>query len=97
MLFAFLCKDKPGALQLRLDTRPAHLEWLNGLNAAQKIAFAGPFLDQDGKPDGSLVVVEAANQAEAEAMAANDPYAIAGLFETVDVRAWNWTVNKPES
>ena len=31
MHFAFLCKDKPGSLQVRLDTRPEHLAYLNAL------------------------------------------------------------------
>lgn len=97
MMFALICKDKPGALQIRLDTRPAHLAWLDELNAAKKIAFAGPFLNGEGKPDGSLVVVEAADKAEAEALASRDPYAGAGLFESVEVRAWNWVVNKPSA
>lgn len=59
MLFAFVCKDKPGSLRIRLDTRPVHVAFLEGLNAEKKLAFAGPFLDADGKPNGSLVVVEA--------------------------------------
>lgn len=95
MLFAFLCKDKPGMLQVRLDTRPAHVAHLEALNADKKLAFAGPFLDAEGKPNGSLVVVEAPDAAAAEALAAADPYAKAGLFESVEVRPWNWVFNKP--
>jgi uncharacterized protein YciI len=97
MLFAFVCQDKPGALQVRLDTRPAHIEFLDGLNAEGKLAFAGPFLDGDGKPNGSLVVVKTETIGEARALSAADPYAKAGLFANVDVRAWNWTYNKPEA
>ncbi|MGV3549171.1 YciI-like protein [Rhizobium sp.] len=97
MLFAFVCQDKPGALQLRLDTRPPHVEWLNGLNAAGTLAFAGPFLDGEGNPNGSLVVVKAETLAEAKAISAADPYAKAGLFASVEVRAWNWVFNKPEA
>jgi len=97
MLFALICKDKPGSLQLRLDTRPTHAAYLEELNAAGKLAFAGPFLDAEGKPEGSLVVVEAADKAEAEAIAAADPYALASLFDSVEVRAWNWVFNKPSA
>ena len=95
MLFAFVCKDKPGSLQLRLDTRPPHVAFLEGLNAEGKLAFAGPFLNAEGKPDGSLVVVEAPDLAAAQALSAADPYAKAGLFESVEIRQWNWTFNKP--
>ena len=48
MLYAFLCQDKPDALQLRMDTRPEHVDWLNSINAAGTLTFAGPFLDADG-------------------------------------------------
>ena len=30
MLFALICKDKPGHLQVRLDTRPAHVAYPDG-------------------------------------------------------------------
>ena len=95
MLFAVICKDKPGALQIRLDTRPEHVTFLNGLNESKKLAFAGPFLDADGKPNGSLVVIEAEDQASAEALAASDPYAKAGLFASVEIQPWIWVFNKP--
>jgi uncharacterized protein YciI len=97
MFFAFVCQDKPGALQLRMDTRPAHIAFLDGLNAEGKLVFAGPFLDADGKPNGSLVVVKTETIEEARALSAADPYAKAGLFANVDIRAWNWTYNKPEA
>jgi uncharacterized protein len=97
MLYAFLCQDKPGALRVRMDTRPVHIEWLNGLNAEGKLAFAGPFLGEDEKPNGSLVVVKADSIEEAKALSAADPYAKAGLFASVDIRPWNWTFNKPEA
>ncbi|RUU59532.1 hypothetical protein EOC99_22690, partial [Mesorhizobium sp. M7A.T.Ca.TU.009.01.1.1] len=61
----------------------------------KKLAFAGPFLDAEGKPNGSLVVVEASDLAGAQALSAADPYAKAELFESVEIRPWNWTFNKP--
>ncbi|MER8826285.1 YciI-like protein [Mesorhizobium sp. M0938] len=97
MLFALICKDKPGNLQVRLDARPEHIAFLEGLNGENKLAFAGPFLDADGKPNGSLVVVEAPDLAAAQALSAADPYAKAGLFENVEIRQWNWIFNKPAS
>ena len=97
MHFAFICTDKPGALQVRLDTRPDHVAYLNALDADGKLAFAGPFLGDDGKPVGSLVVVKAETIEEARQIAANDPYAKAGLFANVDVKAWNWVFKNPEA
>ena len=97
MIFALICKDRPGKLELRLATRPAHLDYLTALNAAGKLKFAGPLLDDEGKPVGSLVAVEAGDRAGAEAIAAGDPYARAGLFESVEIHPWNWVFNAPEA
>ena len=95
MLFALHCTDKPDHLQLRIDTRDRHVAFLNELNAKGGLAFAGPFLGADGKPNGSLVVISAPDRATAETIAASDPYARAGLFASVDIRPWNWVFNKP--
>jgi uncharacterized protein YciI len=84
MLFAITCQDKPASLELRLATRPTHLDYLEAHMA--QLVLVGPVLDQDGKPCGSLLVVEAADQAAAEAFAAGDPYAAAGLFAQVEVK-----------
>ena len=84
MLFAIVCEDKPAALELRLATRPTHLEYLDSQGEA--LVQAGPVLDAEGKPCGSVLIVEAADQAAAEAFAAADPYAQAGLFAKVSIR-----------
>ncbi|PDT82003.1 YciI-like protein [Sinorhizobium sp. BJ1] len=97
MLFALLCTDKPGALQLRLDTRPDHVAYLNELNAKGILRIAGPFLGEDGKPTGSLVIVKADTIEEAKAIAEADPYAKAGLFSKVEIKAYNWVFNNPEA
>lgn len=83
MYAAVICRDKPGALDLRMENRPAHLAYLE----ASKVAFAGPFIE-NGSPVGSLVVIEADDLATAEEWAANDPYAKAGLFDAVEIREW---------
>lgn len=97
MLFAFVCKDKPGHLQVRMDTRPAHVDHLNKLNAEGTLKMAGPFLDGDGKPNGSLVIVNVETAEAAKALADSDPYAKAGLFESVEIRPFNWVFNNPEA
>jgi uncharacterized protein YciI len=95
MLYALYCTDKPDGLDLRLQVRPDHVAYLKSLG--DKLKIAGPFLDDAGKMMGSLVVVEAADRAGAEAMSANDPYRKSGLFASVEIRAWNWTLNNPDT
>lgn len=94
MLFAATCIDKPGHQAVRLENRPAHLDFLKANAAAVKIA--GPFVSDDGSAMlGSLLVIEAEDRAAVEAILAADPYAQAGLFESVTVRAWRWTIGNP--
>ncbi len=85
MRVALICIDKPGALQTRLDNRPAHVEHLKSSGVVE---LAGPFLDPDGTMTGSMIVLEVPDLAAARAWAAADPYAKAGLFETVNIREW---------
>ena len=86
-LFAITARDKPDHLRTRLATRDSHLVHLRALEG--RLHAAGPLLDADGRPCGSLVVVEMADAEEARAFADADPYARAGLFAAVDVSPWN--------
>ncbi|MDJ0932771.1 YciI-like protein [Breoghania sp.] len=95
MLYALMCTDKPNSLQIRLDTRPDHLVFLESLGDAVK--FAGPFLGEDGKPCGSMVMVEADSKEATMAIAERDPYAKKGLFSAVEARPWAWAVKNPEA
>ncbi|ADZ68806.1 YciI-like protein [Polymorphum gilvum] len=95
MLYALICTDKPHSLQLRLDTRPEHVAFLNSLG--DRLKAAGPFLDDAGTMTGSLVVIEASNRDEALAVSQEDPYARAGLFESVEIRPWTWAIKNPEA
>jgi uncharacterized protein YciI len=84
MLFALINVDRPGKLDLRLSTRPAHLAFLEG--EAARIVSGGALLDAAGQPSGSLLVVDVEDREAAEAFAAADPYTRAGLFESTVVR-----------
>lgn len=95
MLYALICNDKPGSLDLRLKARPDHVNYLNGLNDKGVLKMAGPFLDANGDACGSLVIVEAGDADAARKIADDDPYAKAGLFASVDIRPYNWVFNKP--
>ncbi|MBV6657691.1 MAG: YciI family protein [Devosiaceae bacterium] len=93
MLFALICTDKPNHLHVRQETRADHLGFLDALGDALKAA--GPLTDDEGTPNGSLIIIDAPSRTEAEAIAARDPYAEAGLFESVDIRPWKWLIKAP--
>ena len=95
MLYALICTDKPHGIDLRASQRSEHLAYLGSLGDAMK--FAGPFLDDASSPTGSLVMIEAETRSGAEVIAANDPYNLAGLFASVEIRAWRWGLKNPET
>lgn len=88
-LFVISWTDKPDSLPVRMGAREAHLAY-----AAEQgcVRLGGPFLDAHGDMAGSLMVVEAEDLAAAQAFHAADPYTLAGLFETSQVRPWRATV-----
>lgn len=86
MLFAVICQDKPGHLEVRKANREAHLAYIKETGV---VTQAGPFLDEAGDMCGSLLILDVAEAAEAQTWAEGDPYAKAGLFENVTIQAWN--------
>jgi len=92
MLYLILGHDGPNALPLRKATRPAHLDYVRTLQAEGRLVIAGPrpkvdaAVPTDAGFHGSLIIAEFASLAAAEAWAAQDPYALAGVFERVDVQ-----------
>jgi len=85
MLIALIARDKPGALQTRLDNRDAHIAYLKETGV---VSQAGPLLGDDGNMAGSLVILDVETMAQAQDWANNDPYAKAGLFASVDLIEW---------
>ena len=86
MLIALIANDKPGALDIRKETRDAHLAYLKETGVVQQ---AGPLLTDGGEMSGSLIVLDVTSLAEAQSWADNDPYAKAGLFQDVRLVQWN--------
>ncbi len=84
-LFVLTCLDRPDALETRMATREKHLAYANETGV---VRAGGAFLDTEGKPEGSMIIVEVEDIAAARAFAAADPYAIAGVFTSTEVRPW---------
>ncbi|MEM9739328.1 MAG: YciI family protein [Pseudomonadota bacterium] len=91
------CVDKPGALDVRMANRPAHLEWAKSY--PDRILMGGPVFASDGETfAGSVFVIEGDSLKDIESWAEEDPYAKAGLFERVEIRPYKWLLgdgNRP--
>ena len=85
-MFAFYAKDGPQGVELRNTHRTEHMANMTRLDKAGCLVFAGPLKAPGGGPSiGSLIVFEAASEAEARQMMETDPYTLAGVFEWFEV------------
>ncbi|MCG6874222.1 MAG: YciI family protein [Betaproteobacteria bacterium] len=88
MLFIIFCIDRPGVEEKRRQAISGHIEYL--AKNPIKVVMSGPLVSDDGtKTVGSLFLVEAADRAEIERFQRADPLYNAGIWETVEVRAFN--------
>ena len=94
MQFVITGTDRDNGFERRANTRADHLEYWQGLGDI--FLAAGPFLNEDEAPVGSMIIVEADSLAQAQAFAQNDPYVLQQVFKSHTVRRWNWLFGKPE-
>lgn len=92
MLYTIIATDVPESGSMRARTRTRHLEYLQPLVNQGRVLLAGPHPAIDcpeptpAGMTGSLIVAEFESLEDAEAWAANDPYSLEGVFESVVVK-----------
>ena len=87
MMYVITCVDKPDHGAARKENRTAHLAYLRGVG--DTLFAAGPTLTDDASTvTGSVLLVDLPDKQAAETFAADDPYAKAGLFESVTIKVW---------
>jgi uncharacterized protein len=87
MIFVFHLLDRPGAQVLRQQVRPAHKEYL--AQVAERIAFAGPLLAEDGTMCGSLLAIDFPSLADARAWLNDEPFTKAGVYAASSVHGFS--------
>ena len=93
MRFAIVCTDKPNQAATRAEHREAHFAHLDAYS--DHIVEAGPFLAEDTSHSvGSLLLVDFEDRAGAEAFTQSDPFAKAGIFESVVIRPYKKVIPK---
>lgn len=94
MLFIVLTTDKPNSAEVRAGNRPEHLDYLKSFG--KQIVAGGATLTDDGEGmTGSFLLIDVADRAAAEAFAAGDPFAKAGLFAKTEIRRWRKVIFNP--
>lgn len=87
MIFTFILIDKPDAGELRLRVRPEHKAYLAAM--ADRMAFAGPFVADDGQTMlGSLLAIDFPSREAAHAWLADEPFTREGLYASVTIHAF---------
>lgn len=65
--------------------RPAHRQYLAELRQRGQLAASGPFADDTG----AMIIYEACDAAEAEALLRADPFYLQGVFVRYRLYPWN--------
>lgn len=94
MLFIVSGRDHDNGLARRLEIRPRHRAYYESLG--DDLILSGPYLDAEGEPIGSMIIIRRPSQADAEAFAAADPFVTEGVFSSCTVSRWDWFMKRPE-
>ena len=85
MQFVIHCRDKPGGGARRVPLRDVHLDYLG--KHKDIIVACGPLLDDDEvQTIGSVLILDVADKAQAEAFWVDEPFNRAGVYE--------WTIER---
>ena len=84
MPYLITCIDKPNSLEKRLATRDEHIKYLEKFE--NKIITAGPLIDKDGNPYGSLLILNFDENNEVNSFLRDDPYSKKKLFKQVIIK-----------
>jgi uncharacterized protein YciI len=98
MWYVIIAQDAPNSLEQRLAHRPAHLARLQALLQQGRLLVAGPMPAIDSNDpgpagyDGSVIIAEFDDLAQAQAWAQQDPFVSAGVYQTVTVKPFRKTL-----
>ena len=81
--YIITCLDKKNSLKKRLANREPHLDYLKNLK--KRLILAGPILNKNNKPKGSVLILKFKNRVQLNSFLKNDPYSKVDLFETVNI------------
>lgn len=75
-----------GAVQRRLEARPAHLARMKTFVATGTILYGAAILDDAGGMIGSSLVCDFPTRADLDAWLATDPYSTGGVWQKIEIR-----------
>ena len=87
MQFMVTAYDGENMLEKRMAVRPRHLEGMAKLG--RHIVCAGGILDNEGKPKGSVLVLDFEDRAALDDYLKNEPYVMEQVWDKIDVEPLN--------
>ena len=94
MQFVITAHDGEGMLERRMAVRPRHLQNMGEIDG--KVICAGGILDDEGKPKGSVLVLEFARRELLDGYLESEPYIQEGVWERVEVEPMNVVIVNDE-
>lgn len=82
-LFCFYCRDGEHSDKLRSIHLEAQREWMKTHD--ENYLTAGPLTNDKGEFVGSLLIIEADDEASARATVNDDPYVVGGVWQSIRV------------
>lgn len=96
MQYLVTAYDGEGMLEKRMSVRARHLENISKVKEYGSIVCAGGILDEEGKPAGSVLVMDFASRDLLDKYLASEPYIIEEVWESVTVETMNVVIVNDE-
>ncbi|MEM8850827.1 MAG: YciI family protein [Pseudomonadota bacterium] len=93
--FLVLGQDVPGSASARAAALAAHKARLDAPPPGIRVHVSGPLHGAGGEPTGSLFILEAPDLPTARSFAEADPYLPGGVWQSVEVRPFDWRRGRP--
>ena len=87
MQFIITAHDGENMLEKRMAVRPRHLEGMAKLG--RHIVCAGGLLDDEGKPKGSVLILDFEGSDDLDDYLKNEPYVTEQVWEKIEVEPLN--------
>lgn len=84
-MIVFIGKDRHDGQALRAENRENHLSVMKELQKQGLIHFAGPFIDDQGRMSGSLIIFDTEDLDLIKDIMDKDPYVCSGLFASTQI------------
>lgn len=96
MQFVVTAHDGQGMLEKRMSVRPWHLDNIAKVKEKGSVVCAGGILDNEGRPIGSVLVMDFENEDLLNEYLASEPYIIEKVWEDVKVERMNVVIINDE-